>query len=224
MPNSNPKEKHKTFPFYPEAWMGGTMGMSLKEKGAYMELLILQFNIGSFSLNQAKYMLGVDFETLWEVLKRKFKEEGNTYHNVRLHAEISKYKTKHTLTSPNENTILFTKCKYLYWQWHIDKVGFKPQMDGSDLKGLKLIIGFFYSIEDSYDNIYQNFESVLLKYDSWDRFDKNNTRLRQINSRLTNIINYLKNGQKGNRVTSSGLSQQFKKDITIPDLSSSSGG
>lgn len=34
--------KSPAFLFYPGDWLGGTLGMTLEEKGAYMELLILQ--------------------------------------------------------------------------------------------------------------------------------------------------------------------------------------
>ena len=38
--------KDPAFLFYPNDWLGGTIGMSFEEKGAYMELLIAQFNLG----------------------------------------------------------------------------------------------------------------------------------------------------------------------------------
>ena len=38
--------KDPAFLFYPNDWLGGTMGMTFEEKGAYMELLMMQFNRG----------------------------------------------------------------------------------------------------------------------------------------------------------------------------------
>lgn len=36
--------KDPAFLFYPGDWLGGTMGMSLTQKGAYFHLLMVQFN------------------------------------------------------------------------------------------------------------------------------------------------------------------------------------
>ena len=56
--------KDPAFLFYPNDYMGGTLGMTLEEKGAYMELLILQFNKGHFTIDQAKKLLNGSFERL----------------------------------------------------------------------------------------------------------------------------------------------------------------
>jgi len=39
--------KDPAFLFYPNDYIGGTMGMTFEEKGAYIELLMLQFNIST---------------------------------------------------------------------------------------------------------------------------------------------------------------------------------
>jgi uncharacterized protein YdaU (DUF1376 family) len=36
--------KDPAFLFYPTDWLGGTMGMTFEQKGAYMNFLMLQFN------------------------------------------------------------------------------------------------------------------------------------------------------------------------------------
>ena len=48
--------KDPAFLFYPNDWIGGTMGMTFEEKGAYMELLILQFNRGHMTTHMIGHM------------------------------------------------------------------------------------------------------------------------------------------------------------------------
>lgn len=82
--------KDPAFLFYPNDWLGGTTGMSLVEKGAYMELLVMQFNKGAFSIDQAKKILNGHFEETWQVLKEKFTEQDGKFFNERLQAEKEK--------------------------------------------------------------------------------------------------------------------------------------
>jgi uncharacterized protein YdaU (DUF1376 family) len=85
--------KDPAFLFYPGDWLGGTMGLSRLEKGAYMDLLMGQFNKGRLSMKQIKRILGEDFKQTWKVLSDKFKEDDDGfYYNVRLEFEINKRK------------------------------------------------------------------------------------------------------------------------------------
>lgn len=85
--------KDPAFLFYPNDFIGGTMGMTLEEKGAYLELLILQFNKGAFTIEQAKRALGEKFQNLWPHIIDKFSEVSGSYHNPRLKEEIEKRKS-----------------------------------------------------------------------------------------------------------------------------------
>ena len=82
------------FLFYPNDWLGGTMGMSAEQKGAYIDLLVFQFNNhGHFTEAQAKQVLSICFASVWEVVKIKFKSEGENgefLYNERLREEIIK--------------------------------------------------------------------------------------------------------------------------------------
>lgn len=91
--------KDPAFLFYPNDWIGGTMGMSFEEKGAYMELLMLQFNRG----HMTTYMIGQTVGQLWDKVKDKFvQDEQGLWYNVRL--EIEKEKRK-TFTESRRNNI-----------------------------------------------------------------------------------------------------------------------
>lgn len=80
--------KDPAFLFYPGDWLGGTLGMSFEEKGAYLDLLIYQFNKGSFSEKQALSVL--KNKEIWEVLKEKFCLIEGLYYNKKLKGEQEK--------------------------------------------------------------------------------------------------------------------------------------
>lgn len=84
--------KDPAFLFYPNDYLGGTMGMTFEMKGAYIDLLIFQFNNHQFTESEAKQVLSICFENVWQVLQHKFKQEGKFYFNERLREEINKRK------------------------------------------------------------------------------------------------------------------------------------
>ena len=81
--------KDPAFLFYPGDWLGGTLGMTFEEKGAYMELLMLQFNRG----HMTKDMIGQVVGQLWVTLQDKFIQDADgLWYNVRLDDEKEKRK------------------------------------------------------------------------------------------------------------------------------------
>lgn len=84
--------KDPAFLFYPGDWLGGTMTMTRAHKGAYMDVLMAQFNSGHLSISDIKIILGADFDLMWEsVLKKKFSEDSNgLFYNDKLEREIIK--------------------------------------------------------------------------------------------------------------------------------------
>ena len=81
--------KDPAFLFYPNDYLGGTMGMTFEEKGAYIELLMLQFNRG----HMTSHMIGQTVGQLWDKIKDKFvADENGLYYNARLEIEIEKRK------------------------------------------------------------------------------------------------------------------------------------
>lgn len=76
--------KDPAFLFYPGDWLGGTMGMTFEEKGAYFELLMLQFNRG----HMTTHIIGQTVGQLWDKIKDKFtKDEDGLWYNKRLEVE-----------------------------------------------------------------------------------------------------------------------------------------
>jgi len=92
--------KDPAFLFYPNDYIGGTMGMTFEEKGAYMELLMMQFNRG----HMTTHMIGQTIGQLWDTVKVKFiKDDKGLWYNVRLEEEQIKRKT---FTESRRNNVL----------------------------------------------------------------------------------------------------------------------
>jgi len=67
--------KDPAFLFYPGDYIAGTMHLDFLCKGAYIDLLMLQFNRGHMTLDMIKHMLGQDFGQVWGQIEDKFKVE-----------------------------------------------------------------------------------------------------------------------------------------------------
>ena len=81
--------KDPAFLFYPNDYIGGTMGMTFEEKGAYIELLMLQFNRGHMD----SHMIGQCVGQLWNRIQSKFiQDEQGLWYNERLDIEKAKRK------------------------------------------------------------------------------------------------------------------------------------
>lgn len=95
--------KDPAFLFYPNDWIGGTMGMTFEEKGAYMELLMLQFNRGHMTSHMIAHVLGQGYGQLWDKIKDKFDiDESGLFYNKRLEMEQIKRKS---FTDSRKNNI-----------------------------------------------------------------------------------------------------------------------
>ena len=103
--------KDPAFLFYPGDWILGTLGMSLREKGAYIELLMMQFNRGLFTDEMAHTC--VRDEKLWDSIKFKFEHKDGLYWNDRLLEEKEKRKAytesrrKSRLKSDEDNVRIY---------------------------------------------------------------------------------------------------------------------
>lgn len=79
--------KDPAFLFYPNDYLGGTMGMTFEEKGAYIELLMVQFNRG----HMTNHMIGQTVGQIWDNIKDKFiQDDKGLWYNVRLDEEKQK--------------------------------------------------------------------------------------------------------------------------------------
>lgn len=94
--------KDPAFLFYPNDYIGGTMGMTFEQKGAYIELLMTQFNRGHMTSHMIGQVLGQHSGQLWDTIKDKFiQDEEGLYYNARL--EIEQIKRKQFTDSRKNN-------------------------------------------------------------------------------------------------------------------------
>jgi uncharacterized protein YdaU (DUF1376 family) len=76
--------------WYPSDYISGTMGMSFEQKGAYMDLLMLQFNRG----HMTEHMIGQAVGQIFGQIQDKFqKDENGLWYNERVDLEKGKRKT-----------------------------------------------------------------------------------------------------------------------------------
>jgi len=98
--------KDPAFLFYPNDYIGGTMGMTFEEKGAYMELLMLQFNRG----HMTTHMIGQTVGQIWVKIQEKFvKDADGLWYNERLDMEKERRKTftesrRNNVSGKNQHT------------------------------------------------------------------------------------------------------------------------
>jgi hypothetical protein len=111
--------KDPAFLFYPGDWLGGTMTFSRSHKGAYMDLLMCQFNHGHMSIDDVKLILAADFDLMWESkLKAKFKTDSSgKFFNEKLENESIKRKT---FTDGRKKNLKSLKKKTSHMKKHMD--------------------------------------------------------------------------------------------------------
>ena len=81
--------KDPAFLFYPADYVLGTMGMTFEEKGAYMEILMMQFNRG----HMTEHMIVRTIGQTWDSIKCKFQVDSEgLFYNKRLEIEQEKRK------------------------------------------------------------------------------------------------------------------------------------
>jgi uncharacterized protein YdaU (DUF1376 family) len=99
--------KNPAFLFYVNDYLGGTMGMTFEEKGAYIELLCLQFNRG----HMGGHMVGHTVGQLFDKIKDKFiQDENGLWYNKRLEEEKNKREAyvvtrKNNIKGKNQHSI-----------------------------------------------------------------------------------------------------------------------
>ena len=68
------------------------MHLDFECKGAYLDLLILQFNRGHMTTHMIGHVLGQRMDTVWPQIKDKFETDGKLYWNDRLKFEKQRRK------------------------------------------------------------------------------------------------------------------------------------
>lgn len=86
------KSKDPALLWYPGDYIAGTMEYSFEEKGAYMEILMMQFkNGGPLSEDKIKRILREKYGSIWSVICEKFRmDDKGQWFNERLEVERNK--------------------------------------------------------------------------------------------------------------------------------------
>src|SRR5690349_8976468 len=82
--------KDPAFLFYPGDYVSGTMHLDFESKGAYIDLLMLQFQKDQVSIHMIKQVLGHRFDHIWPLINDKFTEKSGMFWNERLRIEKEK--------------------------------------------------------------------------------------------------------------------------------------
>ena len=91
--------KDPAFLWYPNDYIGGTMGMTFEEKGAYVDLLMMQFNRGHMTSEMIIHIVG----PVWQQIKGKFvQDKDGLWYNKRLEFE---QKRRRNFTESRRNNI-----------------------------------------------------------------------------------------------------------------------
>lgn len=156
--------KDPAFLWYPGDYLSGTMHLDFECKGAYVELLMLQFQKDHMTLHMIKQVLGHKFEHMWSLISDKFQEKDGVYWNERLRIEKEKrikfcksrrdnrnkeqaegdHMLSHMENENTNNKILYSKSK---------KLKNKKPLSGVDFDELKELVYFP-------DNTYQPLGSM----------------------------------------------------------------
>jgi len=166
--------KDPAFLFYPNDYIGGTMGMTFEEKGAYMELLMVQFNRGHMTYDMIRQVLGQNCGQLFGRIKDKFSiDDDGLYYNTRLEEE--KYKRQNFSNSRRNNKLginQHTKKDKLDDSNSLDKEGhmtlhMENENENTILsnKAIKYINIDFEIFWDLYDKKVGNKEKLKVKWE-----------------------------------------------------------
>lgn len=85
--DANTMAKDPAFLFYPGDYITGTMYLDFECKGAYIDLLMLQFQKDHMTLHMIQHVLGHKFEHIWSHICDKFVHKDGLYWNERLRKE-----------------------------------------------------------------------------------------------------------------------------------------
>lgn len=118
--------KDPAFLFYPSDFISGTQYFNLEEKGAYIQLLLLQFNEGKLTDFLIRRSLGESYERTWEIIKCKFIFDGSHYWNERL--EIEKQK-RAKFTESRRNNLKSTPHMAKHMDAHMEDVNENTNVD-----------------------------------------------------------------------------------------------
>lgn len=195
--------KDPAFLFYPNDYIGGTLGFTFEEKGAYIELLMTQFNRGHMTKHMIAQILGQNMDNIWSTISSKFKVDSEgLYYNERLELEQNKRKSysesrRNNIKGVNQHTKKNKKDAHMTSHMENENRNENIIINEKEKKEEVQLIPAFSDFE-IYALIKEprlNIQSLKLKYESWianDWKDGNDKKIKNWKSKLLNTIPYLK--------------------------------
>jgi uncharacterized protein YdaU (DUF1376 family) len=119
-------------PFFVRDFIAATRGMTLEQRGAYVDLLFFQWDLGELPSDPVELsrMLGASveqFTSIWPVIASKFKESNGTLKNLRVEIERKKAKKLKKTNSTKAKTAAKAR-------WNKDKTSVAKPMLGALLE------------------------------------------------------------------------------------------
>lgn len=110
-----------------------------------------------------------------------------------------------------------------YYEWFKNRNnGIKPKIDGAEAKAARMLADYFRSLQMEFEpetldehlpeKVQKIFNRILNSWETLEPFLQKQVKLTQINSNITNIVNYLKNGKQA---TNNNYKQQPVTNDTI---------
>lgn len=176
--------KDPSVSWYPGDYIGGTMGWTFEEKGAYVELLMAQFNRGHMDSHMVLHMLNQN-NGLWERIKSKFvQDEDGLWYNERMDVEKEKRRKYTESRKRNLNSTAKSEKKSSHDMGshmgaHMENEYNNNNINNINNNILNNVSGIFKSKEDT--------KKYLLGAEEWHEALAKNTE-----SDLGTLYNYLK--------------------------------
>lgn len=123
--------KDPAFLWYPADYVTGTMHLDFECKGAYIDLLMLQFQKEHMTLHMIKQVLGDKYEHIWSLISDKFETDGKFFWNQRLRLEKEKRANFCKSRKSNRNS---TKDMTNHMSSHMVNVNINEDINKDSLK------------------------------------------------------------------------------------------
>lgn len=213
--------KDPAFLFYPGDWLGGTMTFSRSHKGAYMDLLMCQFNHGHMDIEDIKTILGSDYNSMWESkLKSKFiQDENKKYFNQKLDNES--LKRKHYTKSRKDNLSHIKDHMDTHMSKHMENENENRDKDLNVVGINERRKNFYKDIGIKFSDKYPK-EMLIAFCNYWTEHNEGAKKMKfemqkvfNMSMRLVTWNNNNKNFKNGNRpaITQEGLVDEYRKRV-----------
>jgi len=209
--------KDPAFLWYPNDYLGGTMGMTFEEKGAYVDLLMAQFNRG----HMTSHMVGQIVGQLWNKIKDKFlQDENGLWYNERIDLEKTKRRAfttsrKNNLSGHNQHSK--NKKNTGHMAGHMTS----HMENENENENINTIRDKIERFKKEVDQLSESYPNSMLEdfFDYWSEKNKSGTKMRWELQKTWEIGKRLKNWDKRSSVFSKPTGSKFgPQDVSREEI------